>query len=103
MVLLKGKPYADRRQAARLLGKSLAGYETYHPLILGIPRGGVVVAIRSRRVANRSDIVHARSGLPAIRTGIRAVSESGRSKFSTRSLRKWGGRGLHRWNRPATG
>jgi putative phosphoribosyl transferase len=44
MVLLKGKPYADRRQAARLLGKSLTGYETYHPLILGIPRGGAVVA-----------------------------------------------------------
>jgi predicted phosphoribosyltransferase len=49
MVLLKGRPYADRRQAARLLGRSRLGYATYHPLILGIPRGVVVIADTSAR------------------------------------------------------
>jgi len=81
MVLLKGKPYADRRQAARLLGKSLAGYETYHPLILGIPRGGVVVADTiARALKTDLDIVLIRKlgapGNPELAIG--AISESGR-------------------------
>jgi predicted phosphoribosyltransferase len=81
MVLLKGKPYADRRQAARLLSKSLAGYETYHPLILGIPRGGVVVADTiARELKADLDLVLTRKlgapGNPELAIG--AVSESGR-------------------------
>lgn len=81
MVLLKGKPYADRRQAARLLGKSLAGYETYHPLILGIPRGGVVVADTiAQELKTDLDIVLTRKlgapGNPELAIG--AVSENGR-------------------------
>ena len=84
MVLLKGKPYADRRQAARLLGKSLAGYETYHPLVLGIPRGGVVVADTIARALKADlDIVLTRKlgapGNPELAIG--AVSESGRAQL----------------------
>jgi len=81
MVLLKGKPYADRRQAARLLSRSLAGYETYHPLVLGIPRGGVVIADTiAREIKADLDIVLTRKlgapGNPELAVG--AVSESGR-------------------------
>jgi putative phosphoribosyl transferase len=81
MVLLKGKPYADRRQAGRLLSKSLAGYEPYHPLILGIPRGGVVIADTiAQDLKTDLDIVLTRKlpapGNPELALG--AVSESGR-------------------------
>jgi putative phosphoribosyl transferase len=81
MVLLKGKPYADRRQAGRLLSKSLAGYEPYRPLILGIPRGGVIVADTiARDLKTDLDIVLTRKlgapGNPELAIG--AVSESGR-------------------------
>lgn len=81
MVLLKGKPYADRRQAGRLLSKSLAGYEPYHPMLLGIPRGGVIVADAiARELKTDLDIVLTRKlgapGNPELAIG--AVSESGR-------------------------
>jgi len=81
MVLLTGKPYADRRQAARRLRESLAGYETLHPLILGIPRGGVVIADTvAREFKTDLDLVLTRKlgapGNPELAIG--AVSESGR-------------------------
>jgi putative phosphoribosyl transferase len=81
MVLLKGKPYADRRQAGHLLSKSLAGYEPYHPVLLGIPRGGVIVADTiARELKTDLDIVLTRKlgapGNPELAIG--AVSESGR-------------------------
>lgn len=81
MVLLKGKPYADRRQAGRLLSKSLVGYEPYHPVLLGIPRGGVIVADTiARELKTDLDIVLTRKlgapGNPELAIG--AVSESGR-------------------------
>jgi predicted phosphoribosyltransferase len=81
MVLLKGKPYADRRQAARLLSENLGGYEAYHPLILGIPRGGVIVADTiAQALKTDLDIVLTRKlgapGNPELAIG--AVSETGR-------------------------
>lgn len=36
--------FADRRAAGRALGEHLAGRELADPLVLGLPRGGVVVA-----------------------------------------------------------
>jgi len=81
MVLLKGRPYADRRQAALQLSESLAGYELYHPLILGIPRGGVVIADTiARKLKTDLDIVLTRKlGAPDNpELAIGAVSESGR-------------------------
>jgi putative phosphoribosyl transferase len=81
MVLLKGRPYADRRQAARQLSESLAGYEALRPLVLGIPRGGVVIADTiARELKTDLDIVLTRKlgapGNPELAIG--AVSESGR-------------------------
>ena len=38
--------FQDRVQAAELLGSKLASYRGQHPLVLGIPRGGVVLAAR---------------------------------------------------------
>lgn len=36
--------YEDRRDAGRVLAGALAGYSGRRPLVLGIPRGGVIVA-----------------------------------------------------------
>ncbi len=81
MVLLKGGPYADRRQAAQLLSASLVGYEAHHPLILGIPRGGVVIADTIARALKADlDIVLTRKlgapGNPELAIG--AIAENGR-------------------------
>lgn len=45
-------PFADRRQAGRLLAEQLARFKKDHPLILALPRGGVPVAYE---VATRLD------------------------------------------------
>lgn len=37
-------PFADRREAGRQLGRELAEFRGQHPVVLGIPRGGVVIA-----------------------------------------------------------
>ena len=37
-------PFRNRQHAAELLAKKLAAYKGQHPLVLGIPRGGVVMA-----------------------------------------------------------
>jgi len=36
--------FKNRTEAAKLLGETLAEYRGYNPLVLGIPRGGVVMA-----------------------------------------------------------
>lgn len=93
MVLLKGKPYADRRQAARLLSKSLAGYEPYHPLILGIPRGGVVIADTiARDLKAALDIVLTRKlGAPDNpELAVGAVAETGRIQIQQEVAEKVG-------------
>jgi putative phosphoribosyl transferase len=36
--------FNDRRHAAQQLARRLAGYRGKHPLVLGIPRGGVIMA-----------------------------------------------------------
>jgi putative phosphoribosyl transferase len=80
MVLAQGKPYADRREAGRELGRSLAGYGAHHPLILGIPRGGVVVADTiARELRTDLDIALTRKlGAPSNpELAIGAVSENG--------------------------
>ena len=74
-------PFADRREAGRLLARELAPYRTPRPVVLGIPRGGVVVAAE---IANgldaELDIVLSRKiGSPRNpELAIGAISEDGR-------------------------
>ena len=81
MVSLVEKPYANRREAGRRLAESLTSYRTHHPVVLGIPRGGVVVADTIARALDADlDIVLTRKlgapGNPELAIG--AVSENGR-------------------------
>jgi predicted phosphoribosyltransferase len=74
------KTYADRRDAARRLKESLAGYGVHHPLVLGIPRGGVVIADVIAQDLNADlDVVLTRKlgapGNPELAIG--AVAENG--------------------------
>jgi putative phosphoribosyl transferase len=41
---MNGTSFRDRRDAGRRLAVALAGYRDHNPLIIGLPRGGVVVA-----------------------------------------------------------
>jgi putative phosphoribosyl transferase len=80
VVSLLEKPYANRRQAAQRLAEDLAGYQTRHPVILGIPRGGVVIADAiAKELHAELDIVLTRKlgapGNPELAIG--AVAESG--------------------------
>lgn len=80
MIFSRDKPYADRRDAAERLSESLAGYEVHHPVILGIPRGGVVIADAVSRELNADlDVVLTRKlgapGNPELAIG--AISENG--------------------------
>jgi putative phosphoribosyl transferase len=81
MVSLMGASYANRREAGQRLSEGLAAYKEQHPLILGIPRGGVVVADTIARALDTDlDVVLTRKlgapGNPELAIG--AVSESGR-------------------------
>jgi len=75
-----GRLFADRREAAQRLSETLAGYRARHPVILGIPRGGIVIADRiAAELGADLDVVLARKlgapGNPELAIG--AVSEHG--------------------------
>lgn len=81
MISLRGKPYTNRRQAAEHLGENLAERKMQDPLILGIPRGGVVIADTvAQKLGADLDVVLTRKlgapGNPELAIG--AVSENGR-------------------------
>lgn len=42
-------PFADRREAGRMLGQALSKYRGQHPLVLALPRGGVPVGFEAAR------------------------------------------------------
>ncbi|MGE5530932.1 MAG: phosphoribosyltransferase family protein, partial [Bacteroidota bacterium] len=46
------RPFANRQEAGKLLAGALEEYKGQHPLVLGIPRGGLVIA---REVAHALD------------------------------------------------
>ena len=80
MIPSMGRLFADRHEAAQRLGETLAGYRMRHPVILGIPRGGIVIADRiAAELEADLDIVLARKlgapGNPELAIG--AVSEHG--------------------------
>jgi putative phosphoribosyl transferase len=74
------RPFADRREAALQLSERLAEYRTRHPVILGIPRGGIVIADTiANELQTDLDVVLTRKlgapGNPELAIG--AVSEHG--------------------------
>ncbi len=76
-----GEPFRDRTEAGRLLGYSLKSQRLQKPVILGIPRGGLVVAREMARMLDGDlDIVLARKlsapSNPELAFG--SVSETGK-------------------------
>lgn len=59
--------FRDRREAGRQLGEALAGLRGEHPLVLGLPRGGVPVAAEVARTLDAPlDVIVVRKiGAPA--------------------------------------
>lgn len=77
----RSEPFADRREAGQLLARELAGYRGRDTVVLGIPRGGIVVAREIARVLGAQlDVVLARKlrtpGQPELAMG--SVAENGR-------------------------
>ncbi|MFQ5735532.1 MAG: phosphoribosyltransferase [Thermodesulfobacteriota bacterium] len=51
-------PYTDRQDAGRMLAQELTGYADKRPVVVGLPRGGVVVAAEiSRSLGCEMDII----------------------------------------------
>jgi predicted phosphoribosyltransferase len=72
--------FADRAEAGALLADQLADCRSRRPVVLGVPRGGVVVAdVVARRLHAQLDVVLARKiGAPRNpETAIGALSETG--------------------------
>jgi predicted phosphoribosyltransferase len=77
--------FRDRKEAGQKLGARLARYAGEHPLVLGVPRGGVVVAHEVARALNADlDIILARKlGAPHNRElAVGAVGPGGRVVFN---------------------
>ena len=75
------EPFADRRDAGRLLARQLERFRADRPVVLGIPRGGVVIAAEiADHLGAELDIVLSRKigapGNPELAIG--AVAEDGR-------------------------
>jgi predicted phosphoribosyltransferase len=74
-------PFADRHEAGRLLAVELEGRRSSRPVVLGIPRGGVVIAAEiAEHLGAELDIVLSRKigapGNPELAIG--AIAEDGR-------------------------
>jgi len=73
--------FRDRDDAARQLAECLRGRDLHNPLVLAIPRGGVVTgAVLARRLGAELDVVLARKLRAPMRPelAVGAVSEDGR-------------------------
>ncbi|HQG31996.1 MAG TPA: phosphoribosyltransferase family protein [Deltaproteobacteria bacterium] len=75
------EPFTDREEAGLLLGKELTAYSGRNTVVLGIPRGGVVVAWRAACIlGSEMDVVLSRKlgapGNPEFAIG--AISEDGK-------------------------
>src|SRR5215472_12571690 len=73
--------FRDREDAARRLAEKLKGRPQHQPLVLAIPRGGVIIgAVLARELGADLDVVLSRKlrapGQPELAIG--AISESGR-------------------------
>jgi predicted phosphoribosyltransferase len=86
-------PFADRREAGRLLARELESFRADHPVVLGIPRGGVVVAAEiADHLGAELDIVLSRKigapGNPELAIG--AIAEDGRLFLDDQLARRVG-------------
>lgn len=86
-------PFADRLEAGRLLARELEGLRAEHPVVLGIPRGGVVVAAEiADHLGAELDIVLSRKigapGNPELAIG--AIAEDGRLFLDEQLARRVG-------------
>ncbi len=75
------EPFLDRAEAGRLLGSELEDFSDSNPVVLGIPRSGVIVAREiARRLNAELDIVVSRTlcepGNPDVTIG--AINEEGK-------------------------
>jgi putative phosphoribosyl transferase len=85
--------FADRAEAGELLGRQLAGLGLDEPVVLGLPRGGVVVAAHAAAVLGvPADVFVARKiGLPRQpEYGVGAIAEGGEPEFDRQALRRLG-------------
>lgn len=76
------QPFTDRAEAGRLLGESLIDLNLRRPVVLGIPRGGIITALEiSKVIGGETDIVLARKLRAPFNPelAIGAVTESGAS------------------------
>lgn len=74
------EPFRDRVEAGKLLGKALAEFKNRNALVLGIPRGGIIIADQIARLLDAElDILLSRKigapGNPELAIG--AISEGG--------------------------
>jgi predicted phosphoribosyltransferase len=77
--------FRDREDAARRLAEKLKGRELFDPVVLAVPRGGVVIgAVLARELGADLDVVLSRKlrapGQPELAIG--AISEDGRVYFN---------------------
>ena len=88
-----GPPFADRHDAGRALGERLRLWAGAHPVVLGLPRGGVPVGYEVACALDAPlDVIVARKvGAPGDpQLGLGAVAEDGVRVFSAAALR-WPG------------
>jgi putative phosphoribosyl transferase len=81
VVSTRGEPFRDRVEAGRMLADELRSYRDSRPVVLGIPRGGVIIANEiARSLDTDLDIIltHKLGAPHNSELAIGAVSEDGR-------------------------
>ena len=93
MILPIDRPFADRREAAMQLSERLSEYSARFPVILGIPRGGIVIAdtISNELQADMDVVLTRKLGAPGNpELAIGAISEHGEILIDHRIARSVG-------------
>lgn len=81
IISYSGEPFSDRIAAAKLLARELTEFRAKNALVLGIPRGGIVIAreIASRLEARLDIVLTHKLGAPGNpELAIGAITEEGR-------------------------
>ena len=88
-----GSTFADRRDAGIQLAEALRPFAARHPLVIGLPRGGVVVAAEVARAleADLDVLIVRKLGAPGQpELGLGAVAEGGVVLLNKRLMRQVG-------------